>query len=518
MAPNANSRRTLHPVGYDFAADPSPAKQQFQPRAEHKTDYSGKLRNGHDPPTEGGGGGERKSTTSSIVDEPKSNNNTDDDYDDDSLSDNPDTSSESETSSTSFPMSPINTPKAGDVGSREVEYKNSNHQNGPSKHTAEQLHNLLKLMQIEFVKLRTAKLAAVAKAQTLETTLATVQQERDAELLQLSMDKERWERTAREERARHEQRESMQASSMSIMQTSELRERLESENARVRLQCNEVIKGKAILEDRVMLLENENRNLKRLLLLREQQQSQVRPTSRHRYCTPDAPLLTPGRFLSSPSPGSSASMPPLDTMSDGNATTAQRHSSSYQQRPQGQASSPQHRLPQRQHHHHARESPQRGMELPRAAQGAAHPHDIDHRNDPRQFWNSANISRAPASWHGGKPEAMMMPAMATPPLKNFGSIGGGAEANPGIAASPMSSTPTPSQPNSKTHTQKHWSRFKHLHRKKSTSTASTVRNSVSSSTLHDSTTVLSREDEDDFEWMSSSQSLDGMVVGVDGES
>jgi len=70
--------------------------------------------------------------------------------------------------------------------------------------TAEQLHNLIQMMQTEFQKLRSAKVNAEMKAQTLETDLVSLQQERDAEFMSLSEDIQKWKRKAQEENARCE--------------------------------------------------------------------------------------------------------------------------------------------------------------------------------------------------------------------------------------------------------------------------------------------------------------------------
>merc|ERR1719253_226924 len=70
--------------------------------------------------------------------------------------------------------------------------------------TAEQLRDLIEMMQDEFHKLRQAKVNAEMKAQTLETDLVSTQQESEAQFVSLSEEMERWKRTAQEEKVRYE--------------------------------------------------------------------------------------------------------------------------------------------------------------------------------------------------------------------------------------------------------------------------------------------------------------------------
>ena len=68
--------------------------------------------------------------------------------------------------------------------------------------TASELRSLIKKMQSEFHKLRSAKIAAEARADKLETELTQCRQELDGELLRCAGEAERWRAEAEGERAR----------------------------------------------------------------------------------------------------------------------------------------------------------------------------------------------------------------------------------------------------------------------------------------------------------------------------
>lgn len=68
--------------------------------------------------------------------------------------------------------------------------------------TASELRSLIKKMQSEFHKLRSAKIAAEARANKLETELTQCRQELDGELLRCAGEVERWRAEAEGERAR----------------------------------------------------------------------------------------------------------------------------------------------------------------------------------------------------------------------------------------------------------------------------------------------------------------------------
>ena len=118
--------------------------------------------------------------------------------------------------------------------------------------TAEQLRDLIELMQAEFQKLKQAKDSAEMKAQTLETDISRMEQEHDAEFVKLSSDCEHWKNMAQQEQARYD----------SVVHKMD---RLEAENDTMKLQWSKAIKSKSEMDEKVVELENKNHALKKLL-------------------------------------------------------------------------------------------------------------------------------------------------------------------------------------------------------------------------------------------------------------
>ena len=108
------------------------------------------------------------------------------------------------------------------------------------------------MMQLEFQKLRSAKLDAEMKAQTLETDLVSSQQERDAEFMSISEEMEKWKRLAHNEKVRYDGIQSKV-------------EQLEKENGNLKSEWSRAVKGKMESEDMCEVLEGENWRLKILL-------------------------------------------------------------------------------------------------------------------------------------------------------------------------------------------------------------------------------------------------------------
>ena len=221
--------------------------------------------------------------------------------------------------------------------------------------TADQLRGLIEMMQAEFEKLRRAKMNAEMKAQTLETDLVSSQEERDAEFVKLSEEKEHWKRLAQNEKVRYESIQGKVGT-------------LEKEMDQMKNEWSRAFKGKHNAEERCDVLENENRHLKQLLKKnRHQQQPLVIPKSgsigspTERYHTPP----------SSPTP-------PFDDGSDVAAfSNVSSSSHQYPQYPQSV--------------HSRRQHPNMGRHLP----------------------------QEPMSWHAGKQKKIVrkMPLIA-PPLGN----------------------------------------------------------------------------------------------------
>jgi len=116
----------------------------------------------------------------------------------------------------------------------------------PWARTSEEVSHLIEMMQAEFKKLRSAKIKVEMKAQTLETDLARMQQERDAEYLKLREELEYWKRESHREKVRWEVlQESMQGK---LNQLKDENHKLSADRSRAIMEKNELKENVAALE------------------------------------------------------------------------------------------------------------------------------------------------------------------------------------------------------------------------------------------------------------------------------
>jgi len=265
-------------------------------------------------------------------------------------------------------------------------------------HTAEQLDGLVEMMQMEFQKLRRAKMNAEMKASTLETDLVSLQQEQDAEYVSLSEEVQKWKRMAQEEKMRYESAQAKVAV-------------LEEDNLKMKMEWNKHhnMNGKSDAGRRVEYLENENRRLTRLLLMKNSNvdrrgsdlgdrdegsyvihKNNCQETESLTASSASSKMCGSNRRYGTPEPPYHRSSPSvLNTPASASASRQSRQATSQRQHP---------------HTIHIRQS-----------LGQSY-HDYDgNLNSPS---NDNHVLRAPSSWHGGKQKMSIrrMPIEIAPPL------------------------------------------------------------------------------------------------------